>query len=191
MTSIGASLLTTKHRVSRYLVAETSIDPDTGKPALTWHFDQAALDTEATTDGWYALLTNLPDTTGPAEVLARYKSQEVSERRYGAFKGPLAVTPMFLHSNQRIHALIHVICLALLIFSLIERQARRGAGPDGKIPGLYAGRPARPTGALVLGALNKLRLVPAQSGRPAYIPRPPGLHQHLLTILGVNPTRPP
>ncbi|WP_241882660.1 hypothetical protein [Frankia sp. KB5] len=85
------TLLATKHRVTRYLVAATSVDPDTGKPALTWHFDSAALDAEAATDGWYALLTNLPDTIGPAEVLARYKGQEVVERRYGAFKGPLAV----------------------------------------------------------------------------------------------------
>ncbi|WP_243407911.1 IS1634 family transposase [Frankia canadensis] len=185
------AFLTTKHRVSRYLIAQTSVDPDTGKPSLTWQFDQTVLDAEAATDGWYALLTNLPDSISPTEVLARYKGQEVSERRYGTFKGPLAVTPMFLRSNQRIHALIHVICLALLVFSLIERQARLGAGPDGKIPGLYAGRPARPTGALVLGTLSTLRLVPAQDHRPAYIPRPPHLHQHLLDILGVDPTRPP
>ncbi|MCK9894014.1 transposase, partial [Frankia sp. AgB32] len=99
--------------------------------------------------------------------------------------------PMFLHSNQRIHALIHVICLALLIFSLIERQARLGTGPDGKIPGLYAGRPARPTATLILSALNKLRLVPAHGNQPAYIPRPPHLQQHLLDILGVDPTQPP
>jgi len=185
------AFLATKHRVSRYLVAETSVDTDTGKPALAWHFDQDALDAEAATDGWYALLTNLDDSVGPAEVLALYKGQEVSERRYGAFKGPLAVAPMFLHSNQRIHALIHVICLALLIFCLVERQARLGAGPDGKIPGLYAGRHARPTGALVFGALSRLRLVPARGDQAAYIPRPTALHQHLLDILGVDPTRPP
>jgi hypothetical protein len=185
------ALLATKHRVTRYLIATTSVDPNTGKPALAWHFDQAALDAEAATDGWYALLTNLDPQIGPAEVLARYKGQEVSERRYGAFKGPLAVAPMFLHSNQRIHALIHVICLALLIFCLVERQARLGAGPDGKIPGLYAGRPARPTAALVFGALSRLRLVPSRGDQAAYIPRPSALHQHLLTILGVDPTRPP
>ncbi|WP_347176729.1 IS1634 family transposase [Parafrankia sp. EAN1pec] len=185
------TLLATKHRVTRYLHATTSVDPDTGKPALAWNFDSAALDAEAATDGWYALLTNLPDDVGPAEVLARYKGQEVVERRYGAFKGPLAVAPMFLHSNQRIHALIHVICLALLVFCLVERQARLGTGPDGKIPGIYAGRPARPTGALVLGALSRLRLVPARGDQPAYIPRPSALHQHLLDILGVDPTRPP
>ncbi|CUU59170.1 protein of unknown function (DUF4277) [Parafrankia irregularis] len=180
------TLLATKHRVTHYLVATTNVDPDTGRPDLTWHFDAAALDAEATTDGWYTL----PHEIGPGEVRARYKGQEVVGRRYGAFKSPLAVEPMFLHSNQRIHALIHVICLALLIFCLIERQARQGAGPDGKISGLYAGRPARPTGALILGTLSKLRLVPAQGSRPAYIPRPPHLHQHLLDILGVGPTRP-
>jgi len=98
---------------------------------------------------------------------------------------------MFLHSNQRIHALIHVICLALLVFSLIKRQTRLGAGPDGKIHGLYAGRPARPTGRLVFDALARLRLIPAHSDQPACIPRPGPLQQRLLDILGVDPTRPP
>src|SRR6266511_1144773 len=51
---------------------------------------------EAATDGWYGLLTNLtPDQADAAEVLRRYKGQEVVERRYGAFKGPLGVAPMF------------------------------------------------------------------------------------------------
>ena len=38
--------------------APTTMD---GQPC-DWHFDQAALDAEAATDGWYALLTNLPAT---------------------------------------------------------------------------------------------------------------------------------
>ncbi len=187
----GVEFLATKHRVADYLVTAAATDPDSGKPTLTWHFDDEKIAAEVATDGWYALLTNLADTVGPAEILRLYKGQEVVERRYGAFKGPLAVTPMFLRSNQRIHALLHVICLALLVFSLIERQARLGAGPDGKIPGLYAGRPARPTGQLVLAALSQLRYVPAHGGAPAYIPRPGPLQQLLLDILGVDPTQPP
>ncbi|MCK9896700.1 hypothetical protein [Frankia sp. AgB32] len=97
---------------------------------------------------------------------------------------------MFLHSNRRIHALVHVICLALLVFSLIERQARHGAGPDGKIPGLYVGRPARPTGRLILDAFARLRLIPATGDQPARIPRPGPLQQHLFDILGVDRTQP-
>ena len=57
-----------------------------GKPALTWWFDQAAIDAEAATDGWYALLTNLAASITAAEVLLRYKAQEAVERRYGNLK---------------------------------------------------------------------------------------------------------
>ena len=116
-------------RVGGYLRADVGTDPATGKPTLAWSFDQAALDAEAATDGWYALLTNLPATVDAAGVLRRYKGQEAVERRYGTFKGPLAVAPMFLHDNRRITALITVICLALLIFCLIERQVRHAIAP--------------------------------------------------------------
>ncbi len=76
-------------------------------------YDQAALEAESATDGWYALLTNLdPAEAGTASVLLRFKGQDASERRYGNYKGPLAVAPMFLQHNRRIAALITVICLA-------------------------------------------------------------------------------
>lgn len=55
---------------------------------LEWHFDQAALDHETATDGWYCLLTDLDVAEADAaEVPARYKGQEVVERRYGASTG--------------------------------------------------------------------------------------------------------
>jgi hypothetical protein len=74
-------------RVAGLLRAEAGTDPATGKPTLAWWFDQAALEREQATDGWYALLTNLdPAQADAAEVLARYKGQEVVERRYGSFK---------------------------------------------------------------------------------------------------------
>jgi transposase len=179
-------------RVAAYLRGHTDTDPDTGKPTLVYYFDQAALDTETATDGWYALLTNLdPDDADPTEVLRRYKGQEVVERRYGAVKGPLAVAPMFLHDNRRIHALIHVICLALLIFSLIERAIRLAIAPAVTLPGLYTGRPAKPTGRLILTALASMRLTPARTGQPAMISRPRPLQQKILDLLGVDPRQPP
>ncbi|WP_283139828.1 IS1634 family transposase [Rhizohabitans arisaemae] len=112
-------------RVAAYLQTETSVDPGTGKSTLAWSFDQEAMDAETATDGWYALLTNLPpDQADAAAVLTLYKGQEAVERRYSAFKGPLAVAALYLKNNRRIAALVTVICLALLIFCLIERQVR-------------------------------------------------------------------
>lgn len=184
------SAIAAARRVTAYLRTRTGIDPVTGKPTLRWWFDQAALDAEAATDGWYALLTNLPSDIGPAEILIRYKGQEVVERRYGAFKGPLAVAPLFLKNNRRIAALITVICLALLIFCLIERQLRQAIAPQTTLEGLYAGRPAKPTGRLIFQALARLRLIPATSTAPPGIPQPLPLQAKLLDLLDVDPTQP-
>ena len=169
--------------------------PDaTGKPVLSWHFDQAVIDAEAAADGWYALLTNLePGQASPAEVFLRYKGQHVVERRYGEFKGPLAVTPLFLKTSRRIAALITVICLALLIFCLIERQVRKALAPHGgKMTGLpgYRLTPAAPTGRTIFMALSDLRLIPAHDGNPAMIPKPAGVQAQLLDLLEIDISRP-
>ncbi len=179
-------------RVKTYLRAQTGTDPATGKPTLTWWFDQAAVDTEAATDGWYALLTNLdPATADAAGVLTRYKGQEVVERRYSAFKGPLAVAPMFLKTNRRIEALITIICLALLVFCLAERSVRAALHPDTTMTGLYPGQKTKPTATLIFAALARLRLIPATNDQPATIPQPGPVQARLLDLLAVDPTQPP
>ena len=176
-------------RVGAYLRATVGAD-EAAKPTLAWSYDQAALDAEAATDGWYALLTNLdPAEADAAEVLRRYKGQEVVERRYGDFKGPLAVAPMFLKSNRRIAALITVICLALLIFSLVERAVRQAIAPEHTMRGLYPeNRSARPTARMIFAALASLRLIPARPGEPAVVPRPNDIQLRLLRLLEVDPT---
>jgi transposase len=182
------AIINSRH-VGDYLRTTTTVDHK-GQPALDWHYDQTALDAETATDGWYALLTNLDPHTVPAEqVLARYKNQPgVSERRYHDFKGPLGVAPMFLHTNRRIAALIGVICLALLIYCLIEREARRNLAPATKLDGLYAGRPARPTASLILTALASLRLRTTSDGKPE-IPEPNSLQKRVLNLLQIDPRR--
>jgi transposase len=181
-----------RHRkVTGLLRTAAGTDPTTGKPTLSWSFDPAALDREAASDGWYGLLTNLTlAQADAAEVLRRYKGQEVVERRYGTFKGPLGVAPMFLKTNRRIAALVSVICLALLVFCLVERAVRKAIAPAVELAGLYAGRPAKPTGRLVFEALASLRLNPARGHDPPTIPTPPPLPARLLELLNVDPTRP-
>jgi Domain of unknown function (DUF4277) len=182
-----------KRRVGKYLRTAITAGP-AGKPVLAWHFDQAAIDAEAAADGWYALLTNLaPGQAGPEEVFRRYKGQHAVERRYSEFKGPLAVAPLFLKTNRRITALITVICLALLIFCLAERQVRKALRPHGEVmtglPG-YGRTPARPTGRTIFQALADLRLIPAHDGNPAMIPKPAGVQARLLDLLDIDISRP-
>jgi hypothetical protein len=107
-------------------------------------------------------------------------------------KGPLAVAPLFLRDNRRITALITVICLALLIFCLIEREVRRNLAPDTDMIGFYRNdrRARKPTGQLILQALGDLRLIPAHWSQPSTIPKPGYLQTQLLDLLNVDPTQP-
>ena len=178
-----------ERRVSNYLRTAVGTDPHT-RPTLTWSFDQESLTTEAATDGWYALLTNLPDTISAEQVLTRYKNQAAtSERRYHDYKGPLAIAPLFLHTNRRMTALIGVVALALLIYCLVERQARANLTPALTLDGLYAGRAAKPTAGLIFAALATLRLRTTPDGTPE-IPEPDPLQQRVLNLLNIDPRHP-
>lgn len=178
-------------RVANCLRTTVTTDPD-GRPSLTWHFDQDVIDTEAAADGWYSLVTRLtPEQADAAEVLKRYKGQAVVERRYGDFKGPLAVAPIFLEHNRRITALITVICLALLVFCLIERQVRQALGAEQTMRGLYPdNRKVRPTGRMILYHLDGLMLRPGTATDPPVILVSQGVQAHLLELLGIDGTRP-
>jgi hypothetical protein len=84
-----------------------------------------------------------------------------------------------------------VICLALLVFCLIERAVRAAIGPQTKMTGLYPGQKAKPTGRLIFQALAGLRLIPATAGQPATIPQPNPTQARLMELLAVDPTQPP
>jgi hypothetical protein len=81
-------------RQSKIVRRAAGTDPDTANPPSPGPFDQAAIDAEAATNGWYALLSNLPpDDADTTQVLIIYKGQEAVERRYSAFKGPSPSPP--------------------------------------------------------------------------------------------------
>jgi hypothetical protein len=177
-------------RVSGLLRAEVGVD-ERGTPTLAWRFDPAALAAEQATDGWYALLTNLnPTQANAAEVLARYKGprgRRTPLRHLQRAAGGRAHVPAV---HRRIQALVTVICLALLIFCLVEREVRRAIAPDLTLQGLYVGQPAKPTGRLIFEALAHLRLLPSSGHDPPIIPQPPPLQARLLQLLDVDPTQP-
>lgn len=183
-------VITKTRRVTSCLRTEIGTADD-GRPTLAWHFDQDILRAEAEADGWYALLTALtPEQAEPGQVLIQYKDQGSVERRYADFKGPLAVTPLFVQHNHRVAALIQVICLALLVFCLIERQVRQALGPEQTMVGLYPdNRRVRPTGRMILYHLGELTLRIGNVTDPPTVQITRGVQLHLLELLGVEVTR--
>lgn len=165
-----ATKILEKRKVSGLLTVQVRMRQEL--PELTWEIAAEALRAAERLDGYYVLLTSLPAEgvvgaagTAAAElsaVLRRWKEQWKIERRFPEWKGPLQVRPVFVTSPQRIAAFLLVLHLALMLFCLLEREARQALARQGKtmLTHLLAGHvDAIPTGANLLAAFEHLLLV--------------------------------
>ena len=75
-------------------------------------------------DGRYLLVTN-DWTLSPRKMLTLYRQKDGVEKRFQVSKKDLKVSPVYLHQDKRIEAMLLVNMLALLAYSLLERQARQ------------------------------------------------------------------
>ena len=118
-------------KVGRYLTV--TIDETPSGITLSWQLNHPALAEDARFDGVYCLVTN--DTSPEASlhrVFHDYKGQPKVEGRFHALKSlPIQVRPLWLHQPKRIASLIFVVMVALFVFALIEREARRVVNESG------------------------------------------------------------
>jgi len=174
---------------------DVTCDPhaaQTGPPAVTCTLSWEALAQAEALDGYYVLETTRTVAEADASaVLAEWKGQWQVEHRHRDAKGPLRIRPLFVTSNRRLVGLVTILGIALLVFSLIEREARRALqalGQGEKVAGLLAGHvAARPTGENVLKALREIALVTAELDgvRQRWVAELSALQQTLLRLLGV------
>jgi hypothetical protein len=159
------------------------------KLTVTWQRNQPAIDTAASFDGIYALATNLPGRITAGQILRLYKDQQIVERRHRDLKQTLKVRPIFLHNDDRVHALLSIVGISLLIFGLIEAQTRAALGDDQQLPGLLPeGRAARPTGRNILAAFQGLGLTYTHTG--IQLDPLTDTQQHILDLLVIQPPWP-
>jgi hypothetical protein len=160
-----------------------------GRPTLTFGRDHEAIAAAARTDGIYALATNLTGRLSANRVLELYKGQQIVERRHRDYKQTLKVRPIFLHNDDRIHALISIVGIALLIFGLIESQTRQALDTDEQLPGLLPeGRAAKPTGRNILTAFQGLGLTHTPTG--IRLDRLTQTQRRVLELLDIQPPWP-
>jgi transposase len=112
-------------KVERYLTVTIAEVPQGF--SVSWRLNRLALGEDTPFDGVYCLLTN--DTTPTASmhrIFHDYKGQAKVEGRFRAVKAPpIRVRPVWLHQPTRIASLVFVVMVALFVFALIEREARR------------------------------------------------------------------
>ncbi|MBI3969925.1 MAG: DUF4277 domain-containing protein [Chloroflexi bacterium] len=151
--------------------------------------DLAALARVEALDGYDVLETTRTASEADAvAVLTEWKGQWQVDHRHRDAKGPLRIRPLFVTSNRRIVGLITLLGIALLVFSLIERAARRALAVGDQVPNLLAGHvAARPTGDHLLKALRGITLVTVDLAgvRQRWVADRSGRQRTLLRLLGV------
>ena len=108
-------------------------------------------------DGRYALGTNADHLTAD-QALRLFKGQDDAEKQFQALKSPLAVRPVFLHSDQRIEGLVFVTLVALLVRSLLFVQCQQ-AGLNVSVDRIVAEFAPWSVVDLVLGDGSQVRQV--------------------------------
>lgn len=131
---------------------------------VRWRLDHHRLREAALFDGIYCLLTNWPLAEADLRtVFQAYKEQIQVAQRFRVTKHPpLQVRPLWLHQPTRIASLLFVVMVALFLFALIEREARRVVQATGQVlTGLRAeGRDHLPvTARALLDAFAPLSLI--------------------------------
>ena len=168
---------------------EVTTGEQDGRPTVQCLPSPDALTRAEAFDGYYVLeTTRLPADAEARTVLTLWKGQWQIEQRHRGAKGPLRIRPLFVTSNRRIVGLITILGLALLVFSLIEREARRTLGAQATVPNLLAGHvAARPTGDNLLKALREISLATIELAgqRHRLVSELTPLQQTLLRLLGV------
>lgn len=93
---------------------------------FSFSFDGSLVAVDEQYDGYSVLVATVPKSESTADQLfTRFKQQSYSEQVNSEFKGPLAVRPVFLHSSQRVEALVFLMMIALTLYYLLQRQYRQ------------------------------------------------------------------
>ncbi len=110
--------------VSKLMRAKAYQD-EQGQVRLRWWVDRESLCQVMQRDGRYLLVTN-DGSLSPQQMLALYHRKDDVEKCARVAKSQLQVSPIYVHKDERIEAMLFINMLALLAYSVLERQARQG-----------------------------------------------------------------
>jgi len=113
-----------RHSPVGKLVRVEAYTDEQGRIGLRWGIDHDALRQAGEHDGRYLLVTN-DWRLSPRRMFELYRDKDKVEKRFRVCKSDLKVSPIYLHKDERITGMLLIHMLALLAYSLLERQVRR------------------------------------------------------------------
>ena len=121
---------------------------------FVFRYDEKGLREDEAYDGYAVLVTTVPKKGDDADALfTKFKQQNFCEHVNHEFKGPVAVRPIFLHSPQRVEALIFLLLMALTAYFLLQRIYRQS------LPKKAKPKERRTTAETILRAFNSYVLL--------------------------------
>jgi transposase len=118
-----ANTVIKKSPVGKFMRAKANADAQ-GQVRLRCWIDRYCLWKAMQTDGRYLLVTN-DWSLSPQQMFDLYRQKDGVEKRFKISKSDLKVSPIYLHKDERIAGMLLINMLALLAYSLLERQVRR------------------------------------------------------------------
>jgi Transposase DDE domain len=91
---------------------------------LRWQIKVNELRDHMQQDGRYLIVTNDPTLT-PQRMFELYRAKDGVEKDFRLCKSQLQVSPLYVHKDPRIQAMLLLNMLALLAYTVLERQARQ------------------------------------------------------------------
>jgi transposase len=145
--------------------------------------DGAAIERLVARMGWQVQVTNVASSRlSLGDCVLGYRAGTCVERAFHQLKDqPLGIRPLYVHRDDQVRGLTHLLTLALRALTLFEVLVRRGQAQDGQdLAGLYPGQAKRttdrPTAQRVLTAIAGLGLTLSRVGSDE------GCRWHLTTL---------
>jgi len=109
--------------VGKFMRAHACTD-EQGQIRLRWWIDRLTLLQAMQKDGRYLLVTN-DWRLSLQRMFDLYRQKDGVEKRFKVSKSDLKVSPIYLHKDERIEGMLLINILALLAYSLLERQVHQ------------------------------------------------------------------
>lgn len=123
--SVNAKLRASK--AAQFLTVTIYATPS-GQINLDWQRNEAALAEAERGDGRYLLVTN-DWSLSHHEMFRLYRQKDGVEKCFHICKADLSVSPLYLHQDERIAAMLFINMVALLAYTVLQRQMRQQGIP--------------------------------------------------------------
>jgi len=140
--------------------------------------------------GMFVLITTDLEKLNDKKILVEYKGQISVEVTFKFLKSPMIVDRLFLKNNSRIEALGYLMLIALMVWTLMEREVRQNISEPLIGPGKI--KMIKPTAWAIMMMLSSLKTITYNNNNQSlrvFANQPTENQLKCLALLGMSPEK--